>query len=126
MVTIQDGDLYFSEVLHNTEWVEADTDTKNRALKTSQRQLSKIVPSDFVLPNEAIFEQAILLLRVDDGFLQAQLGVSQTSVAGISVSYNIKEVKLINGMPISQMALVIIRENGGTVKGSNRVGGYWL
>jgi hypothetical protein len=126
MATIQDGDLYFSEVLHNTEWVEADTDTKTRALKTSQRQLSKIVPSDFVLPSEAIFEQAILLLRVDDGFLQAQLGVSQTSVAGISVSYNIKEVKLINGMPISQMALAIIKENGGTVKGSNRVGGYWL
>lgn len=126
MATIQDGDLYFSEVLHNTEWVEADTDTKNRALKTSQRQLSKIVPNDFVIPSEAIYEQAILLLRVDDGFLQAQLGVSQTSVAGISVSHNIKDVKLINGMPVSQMAIAIIRENGGTVKGSNRVGGYWL
>lgn len=126
MVTVQDGDLYFSEVLHNSEWVESDEDTKNRALKTAERQLTRIVTKDFVLPVEAVCEQAITLLRIDDGFWKAQLGTKQTSVSGISISYDLEDVKMVNGVPISQLAIGYIQDMGGNVKTGVRTGRYWL
>jgi hypothetical protein len=126
MVTIQEADLYFSEVLHNAEWLESDDDTKNRAIKTAERQLARIVQLGFILPVEAVCEQAITLLRVDDGFFKAQLGNKQASVSGISVSYDLSDVTIVNGMPVSKVAIGYIRDMGGTVKGSVRLGRYQL
>lgn len=126
MVTVQDADMYFSEVLHNSEWVESAEDMKHRALKTAERQLTRLVKKDFVLPVEAICEQAITLLRVDETFFQAQLGTKQTSISGISVSYDLKDVTMVNGVPISQVAIGYIQDHGGTVRLGVRTGRYWL
>ncbi|MED4840400.1 hypothetical protein P9695_08780 [Weizmannia sp. CD-2023] len=126
MVTIQDANTYFSTVLHNAEWVDADDGTKTRALATAEQNLQRIVKSGFVIPKEAIFEQAIMLLRMDDSFFKAQLGQTQASVSGISISYDLSKVKLVNGIPISQMAIAIIKEAGGSIAGITKVGRYLI
>lgn len=126
MVNIQDADTYFSTVLHNSEWVEADDNTKARALATAEQNLQRVVKKGFVIPNEAIFEQAIMLLRMDDSFLKAQLGQTQASVSGISISYDLSKVNLVKGIPISQIAIAIIKEAGGSIEGTTKVGRYRL
>ena len=90
-VTITDADTYFTSfVLHNSEWVDADLGRKQLALNNAANQLYRIYRSydetTKPLPDEAVFEQALWLLRIDDTIRKAEQGVASIYVSGISIS----------------------------------------
>ena len=91
-ITITDANTYFTSfVLHNTEWVDADQDRKQRALNNAANQLYRMYRHSYnetakPLPDEAVFEQAIWLLRIDDSIRKSEQGVSSISVSGINIS----------------------------------------
>ena len=78
-------------MLHNTEWVDADQDRKQRALNNAGNQLYRMYRHSYnestkPLPDEAVFEQALWLLRIDDSVRKSEQGVSSISVSGINIS----------------------------------------
>lgn len=89
-ITVTDADNYFTDnVLHNDEWLNADRPTKERALNNSKNQLYRHYraydPINKPLPDEAVFEQALWLLRIDDTMKRVQQGVRSINVNGISI-----------------------------------------
>jgi hypothetical protein len=85
-VDLATADKYFSEsVLHNDAWVNADNDSKQRALNNASNILSRHYRNRMI-PDEAVFEQAIWLLKISEARKQAEQGVTSYSVDGISVS----------------------------------------
>lgn len=84
------NDYFANEVLHADEWNEADTTTRQKALKNAENQLYRIYknynPDTKPLPEIAIYEQALWLLRIDDAIRRAELGVTSVSVGGINIS----------------------------------------
>lgn len=80
------ADRYFTEsVLHNDAWVNADNDSKQRALNNAANILSRQYPNRSIL-DEAVFEQAIWLLKISEARKQAEQGVVSYSIDGISVT----------------------------------------
>lgn len=80
------ADKYFSEsVLHNDAWVNADNDSKQRALNNASNILSRQYRNR-TIPDEAVFEQAIWLLKISEARKQSEQGVVSYSIDGISVS----------------------------------------
>lgn len=83
-----DGALsYFdAEVLHNQSWLDADEATRNRALKNAEAELYTNFPRYKIgtnpLPEKAVYEQSLWLLRMDDNIQRAELGVTNVNLAG--------------------------------------------
>ena len=94
-VTITDAQAYFDTyVLHSEPWDEADDIRKTKALNQAEKDLYEyftdydINDPEKQLPNEAIFEQALWLLRIDDAIQKAEMGVKNVNVEGISITVN--------------------------------------
>ena len=94
-IILTDADTYFNTyVLNNDEWVNAATDKKNRALQQAQAQLYSIyqkysldaTTNKPLLPDKAVFEQALWLLRIDDSIRRSEQGVRAISVNGITIT----------------------------------------
>jgi hypothetical protein len=92
-VTLAEAQAYFdSYVLHSEAWDEATTTQQTKALNQAEKDLYEVFTDYDIndvtkqLPNEAIFEQALWLLRIDDALQQAEMGVRSVSVEGISIS----------------------------------------
>lgn len=84
-VDIITADRYFSEsVLNNDAWVNADNDSKQRALNNASNILSRQYKNREI-PDEAVFEQAIWLLKISEARKQAEQGVVSYSIDGITV-----------------------------------------
>jgi hypothetical protein len=88
--TLADAEKYFKEnVVHKDEWVNADTETKQAALNQAANQLYRYFQTYDAekrpLPDEAIYEQALWILRKDDAIRQGEMGVQQVAVKGVSV-----------------------------------------
>lgn len=117
MYTYEEAVTYFdTEVLHNQTWLDTDENTRKRALKNAENELYNAFPSynreKKPLPNNAIFEQALWLLRQDSNIQQAELGVSNINLSGeISISMSGNKQK------IAPNTLAIIRK-------SRKVGRY--
>lgn len=97
MVDVQTANQYFStEVLYTQEWDDATDEQKQRALKQAQNQLYRIYknydPVNKPLPDNAVFEQALWLLRIDDAIRRAELGVTSVNVGGVAI--NVSRVDL--------------------------------
>lgn len=85
-VDIATAEKYFSEqVLHNDAWINADNDSKQRALNNAVNMLNRNYKNREI-PDEAVFEQAIWLLKISEARKQAEQGVVSYSIDGISVS----------------------------------------
>ena len=85
-VDLAAADKYFTEfVLHNDAWVNADNDSKQRALNNASLILSRHY-GNCTIPEEAVFEQAIWLLKISEARKQAEQGVTSYTVDGISIS----------------------------------------
>lgn len=85
-VDIEAATKYFDEeVFHNELWTSADDKSKSRALKNADNMLSRHYPNRDI-PNEAVFEQALWVMKVSDARKQAEQGVVSYSIDGISVS----------------------------------------
>ncbi|MBC9785102.1 hypothetical protein H1S01_11345 [Heliobacterium chlorum] len=90
MIGVTAADQYFTGILHNEEWNTADPSMKKRALEQAETQLYRYFrsfsPATRPLPDEAVFEQAIWLLRMDDSVRKTQQGVRSVGVGGIQIS----------------------------------------
>lgn len=92
-VNVADANTYFNEnVLHSEPWDKANDTTKQKALNNAEivlyrefRDLYDVNDPDNQIPVEAIYEQALWMLRQDDTIQKAEMGVTGISVSGISV-----------------------------------------
>lgn len=112
---------YFeNEVLHNSEWLEADAAKRNRALKQAGNMLYPVFkryhPVKKPLPMPAIFEQAHFLLRKDDTVRMAEMGVVTSSVSGITTNASKTSINEISPNVYS----IILADSG------SRVGSYGM
>lgn len=92
-VNVTDADTYFSaNVLWTDEWDAANATTKGKALTNAENQLYRyynsydIEDSTKWIPDNAVYEQALWLLRLDDSIRKAEQGVRQISVKGVTIS----------------------------------------
>lgn len=92
MPSLTDAQQYFDTyVLHSEAWDEADDTMRIKALNQAERDLYEYFADDFdaetnPLPDEAIYEQALWLLRIDEALQKAEMGVTNLTVEGISIS----------------------------------------
>ncbi|MBH8600131.1 hypothetical protein [Thermoactinomyces sp. CICC 23799] len=88
MPNLTDAEQYFDTfVLHTEAWDEADETMRIKALNQAEKDLSEFLGDiDFEIPVEAIYEQALWILCMDDAIQKAELGVTSVSVDGVSVS----------------------------------------
>lgn|SRR5690554_555026 len=91
-VTLEQAEKYFDEyVLHSDAWDESDNKRKQKALNNAERVLYRYyseydeTSESNKLPWEAVCEQALWMLRMNDAVLQAEQGVMQVSADGVSV-----------------------------------------
>lgn len=85
-VDLQKAERYFAEsVFHNDVWMNADDESKQRALNNALNMLSRHYRNRSI-PDEAIYEQALWLMKLSEARKQAEQGVVSYSVDGISVS----------------------------------------
>lgn len=79
-------DYFENEVLHNTAWIEADESSRKRAIKSAENELYNEFPrydrEKRPMPEKAVFEQALWLLRKDDSILKAEQGVTNINLTG--------------------------------------------
>jgi hypothetical protein len=90
-VSVDQAEEYFgTNVLFTDEWDSADYTKKEKALTNAENQLyryySAYNATDKPVPNEAVFEQALWLLRLDDSIRKAEQGVRQISVSGVTIA----------------------------------------
>ncbi|MTV51052.1 hypothetical protein GJ688_19325 [Heliobacillus mobilis] len=91
MVDLNRANTYFANhVLHNEEWLITDDLTRQRALLSAETQLYRVFrnyqPEKRHLPEEAVFEQALWLLRMDESVRKSEQGVKAVSVSGLSIT----------------------------------------
>ncbi|MTV50085.1 hypothetical protein GJ688_14000 [Heliobacillus mobilis] len=91
MVDLSAANAYLTHrVLHNEEWMTADDTTRQRALDNAETQLYRLFrrfqPDNRPIPEEAVFEQALWMLRMDETIRKTQQGVKSVSVGGLSIS----------------------------------------
>lgn len=89
-VDLTTAERYFEEeVFDNDAWTKADEPSKQRALKNASnilyRYYSHYKPNVRELPEAAVFEQTLWLLKVSEARKQAEQGVTSYSIDGISV-----------------------------------------
>ncbi len=90
-VTVANAEVYFAtQVLHNDEWVAADPAQKQRALANAKALLYRVYrnfsESTKPIPDKAVYEQALWLLRVDETIRKAEMGVKIISVSGMQIA----------------------------------------
>lgn len=113
-ITVADADTYFNtNVFHNEPWIELDEASKQRALNNAEtilyRFFKRYDKNENPLPDEAVFEQALWIIRQDESIQAAEMGVMQVSVKGVSV--------LTNGQRVQVIAPNVLRiVNGGSVR----------
>lgn len=80
-------------IYHSKLWDKADNRSRIKAINNSEkiiyRVLSKYVKGD--IPVEFLAEQAVYLMRLDDTFLRAELGATNITLDGVSVSIKNKD-----------------------------------
>ncbi len=80
-------------IYHSALWdratERAKTKAVNNAYKTLKRVLEKYLPEE--VPIELIAEQAVYIMRLDDSFLRADLGATNITLDGVSISIKDKD-----------------------------------
>jgi hypothetical protein len=114
-VSVGGAENYFAtKVLYFDEWAEADPAVKQRALNAASAQLYRLYknydPTTKPLVDDAVYEQALWMLRADDTIRKAEQGVRSVSVSGVSIY-----VDRVNLMVAPQAALILGRRIGRTV-----------
>lgn len=80
-------------IYHSKVWDKADSKARLKAVNNSERILKRVL-KDYLgneVPTEYIAEQAVYLMRIDDTFLRAELGATNITLDGISVSIKDKD-----------------------------------
>jgi hypothetical protein len=124
-ITVENADAYFqNEVFLNDAWVNADTASKQRALKNAENMLYRFYkaldPVDKPVPDKAVYEQAYFIMLIDETIQKSALGVRQVSVSGIAISLDTYG-KTTRGLPISPEAQAVVSQEAG-IGGGVRLG----
>lgn len=85
-VDLINANAYFETfVIDNTAWNSADEATKNRAIANASRMIERHYRKA-TIPDEAVYEQALWLLKLSEARKHSEQGVTSYSIDGISVS----------------------------------------
>ena len=80
-------------IYHSKVWDKADNKARLKAVNNSERILMRLL-SKYIgaeIPVEFLAEQAVYLMRVDDTFLRAELGATNITLDGMSISVKDKD-----------------------------------
>ncbi|PGM50812.1 hypothetical protein CN949_16095 [Bacillus thuringiensis] len=87
MVTFEEVQSFIDEnILHSDVFDAADVNKKQKAVKNAVNVLQNFYGSSRQLSAEAIANQAIWMLQIDDSIRRAEQGVTNVNVMGISIS----------------------------------------
>lgn len=80
-------------ILHSAVWDSAGELQRKKAVNQSERMLKRFFPKIYIdeVPIEHLAEQSIWILKIDDMFQRAEMGVSSISIDGISMNINAKD-----------------------------------
>lgn len=90
--TFMDEEMYTSKV-----WDKADERTRRKALNHSMRTLIRLLPNIYStdnMPVEHLAEQVVWLMKIDDTFQRAELGATNITLDGMSISIKDKDRSL--------------------------------
>lgn len=83
--------IYIDEnVLQSVLWDAATDKVKRKAVNNAYESLSRLLPDVFdskEIEVDDVAQQAIFLLKIDDGFQRAELGVVQMSIDGMTLIF---------------------------------------
>lgn len=81
------------EVYQSKVWDNASDTARKKAVKQSIRTLKRFFPSQYsnVVPVDHLAEQVIWLMKVDDTFQRAELGATNITIDGMSISIKDKD-----------------------------------
>ena len=96
MVILQEVDYFISEnILHSEVWDTSDGTKRNKAVNQATRTLMRLFPKVYTdpttIPFEHLAEQSIWIMKIDDSFQRAELGVTFLMVDGISMNISDKD-----------------------------------
>lgn len=82
-----------SNILHSEQWDAASEDTKKKAANNAEIILQRLLPDvyDSEVPVDDIAFQAVWMMKIDDSFQRAELGVQQMSVDGVTILFRNKD-----------------------------------
>lgn len=80
-------------IYHSKVWDIADNKARLKAVNNSERILKRLLSKHLgaEVPVEYLAEQAVYLMRIDDTFLRAELGATNITLDGVSVSIKDKD-----------------------------------
>ena len=90
MVNVSNVNSFINEnILHSNVWDNASEVQKSKAVNQSIRTLEKYFKDRYKgeVPVDHVAEQCIWILKIDDMFQRAELGATQISIDGISISF---------------------------------------
>lgn len=90
------NDFIAENILHSSVWDSATEEQKKKAVNQSERTLKRLFPRVYTeeVPVEHLAEQSIWILKIDDMVQRAEMGATNISVDGISISYSQKDRSL--------------------------------
>lgn len=80
-------------ILHSAVWDSAGELQRKKAVNQSERMLKRFFPKIYTdeVPIEHLAEQSLWILKIDDMFQRAEMGVTSISVDGVSMSISAKD-----------------------------------
>lgn len=94
--TFEDVTAYITEnIYHSSVWDEADETNRQKAVSNSIETLLTYLPKYFTneadIPINVLSQQTIWLMRIDDTFLRAGMGVTYIQMSGIMLNISDKD-----------------------------------
>ncbi len=93
MSELEQVSLFIAENVYHSDVYDRATDVqRQKAINSAKRTLQRVLPHFYSeqVPIEAIAEQAIWLMRIDDTMQRAEMGVTSISIDGISLAISEK------------------------------------
>lgn len=96
MITIEEAKEFIDEnILHSELWDKADDKRRTKAVNNAARVLLNILPDKISdkddLEVEDVATQAVWMLKIDDSFQRAEMGVQQMTVDGVTILFRNKD-----------------------------------
>lgn len=96
MITIEEAKEFIDEnILHSELWDKADAKRRTKAVNNAARVLLNILPDKISdkddLEVEDVATQAVWMLKIDDSFQRAEMGVQQMTVDGVTILFRNKD-----------------------------------
>lgn len=82
-----------SEIYQSKVWDNSTEVMQKKAIKHSERTLKRFFPSEYGkgIPVEHLAEQVIWLMKIDDTFQRSELGATNITLDGMSISMKDKD-----------------------------------